>query len=303
MCTSKPYRGGNRSVRSFAGRSARMGWNVALAAGAASAFGAATWAGQLVLGQVVQPGVYFRQDVANNTGAAANDLAITFSGQISGMKVSPYGSPGGTYAGTLQPAPPAAANTYLVPSTAGMSVRGGSEAQVRWRDVAGTTPSTITGGTWTVNGVAAAANPTPATMGGVIGITRDQFTGVASVTFTNSEPFAVNYTNVAYWVNNSLDNYTIDSFDIPTGSSVPDSSSFSLAASGNPSDSLTVSLGTVDTVGYELVTATVAAQSAPSTTYTLGAAAAAPEPAALALMGIAAGALLLIRRPRKESVH
>ena len=77
---------------------------------------------------------------------------------------------------------------------------------------------------------------------------------------------------------------------------MPDPSSFSLAASGSPSDSLTVSLGTVDAVGYELVTATVAAQGAPSTTYTLGAATAAPEPAALALLGIGGAALLLIRR-------
>jgi hypothetical protein len=231
---------------------------------------------------------YTQQWIANNSGVQATDLELMFSAAVQNMKLS--GNPGLSGANVMVGTP---SSNW---SATGLRVNDGTEVNIRWASN-NVPPPTITGGNWTQNGnpVKAISPANNNIMGRPAQITYNQFT--AQATFTNDQPFAESYTNVAAYVDNNPANYNIDAFDTPSGTQVGSTTSFTLAPSGSPGDTMTFNLGTVNPNDYELVLATVAASSTPTITFDNAASAMVPEPASglFALCGVP----MLLRRRRR----
>ncbi len=230
------------------------------------------------------PPLYFQQSILNNSGVPCDDLELMFSSAITNMRVTGNPGAGGSVVAN-------SATSYTV---TGLSISDSTEVNVRWKS-SGTPNATISGGTWTVAGLPAMtiSQSNMNLMGRPAQITYGQYR--ASATFTNDQDFAVTYTNVAGYIDNNVSNYNIDNFDTPTGTQVLSlASSFVLAPAGDPGDSITYDLGTVNPNDYELVLATAAASSNPANSFPDASAAMVPEPGS-GLLVLAIVPMLLIR--------
>ena len=214
---------------------------------------------------------YQQQWIANNNnmGIKADDLELMFSGPVGNAKLS--GNPGLSGQTTT-------VNNAMSYTFNGLGVNDGTEVNVRWSSTA-MPPPTITGGNWTVGGlpIKAISQANMNIMGRPAQITYNDY--IASATFTNDQDFAVSYTNVTAYIDSDPSNFNIDDFDTASGTQVNTvPSSFTLAAAGDPGDSMTYALGTINPDDYELVFATAAPSSDPSDAFPNAAAAMLPEP-------------------------
>jgi hypothetical protein len=232
---------------------------------------------------------YTQQWIANDSGVQATDLELMFSAAVQNMKLA--GNPGLSGANIM------VGNPSSNWSATGLRVNNGTEVNVRWASN-NVPPPTITGGNWTQNGVAvrAISQANGNIMGRPAEITYNQFQGLVS--FLNDQSFPMTYTNVSAYVDNDPSNFNIDNFDTtPTGqlvSGIP--SSFTLAPSGSPGDSVSYSLGTVIPGDYDVVFATAAPSSNPSDALPNAVATMVPEPT----MGfLALGGVCMLLRRRK----
>ena len=118
----------------------------------------------------------------------------------------------------------------------------------------------------------------------------------ASLEFSNTESYALQYTNLAVYGGNDLANLNIDDFATPTGSLIPGvPSSFVL----NPGESVSFPLGDYEpSTSYILAVGQVASTADPENVFDLAVTTAVPEPSSLLLGCLGLLALPLIVRRR-----
>lgn len=230
-----------------------------------------------------------KQEIKNETGQAADDLSLRFSGEVKNVSVQPPSSSASV------PASGVDANTntaFWNKGTIKPNVPSGKTATVFWEGAAaGIFVSEAT--FWTRNG-----DP----IGGVTALGQPpQFSAdLAFATFLNPHSFNIIYSNVQLFRDNNIANFGTDQVFDPTGTLV---TSVPTAFTLSPGESNTLSLGAVDVRKYQLALADAASASAPTDLFDVGTAGAVPEPTSLLLFGSTAAGIGLARwrqRRRKQ---
>ena len=203
------------------------------------------------------PPLYFQQSILNNSGVPCDDLELMFSSAITNMRVT-----GDPYGGSVM------ANSATSYTVTGLSISDSTEVNLRWKS-SGTPNATISGGTWTVAGFPV-MTISQANMN-LMDIRRRSRTGNIAprphspTTRTSPSPTR---TSRATSITTSPIIISTTSTPQPARAEVLSlASSFVLAPAGDPGDSITYDLGTVNPNDYELVLATAAASSNPANSF------------------------------------
>ncbi|MBL8878436.1 MAG: hypothetical protein JNG88_04880 [Phycisphaerales bacterium] len=222
----------------------------------------------------------------NDTGGPVNDLHITYDGRPpGGTLLNPGGRQNRGYGGVV------GGSEYREwPDSQGWSIANGGVATLEWREgITARRARHVVAADWTLNGdvvgpatvIRGQANIAP-------GVRR------ASAQFTNDSAVPLLFQNIRMVRDNSIANFTEESFDLPDGFDVTTAQSVIVM----PGTVEEVQFGDVGETGYQFVSAEISTLDAPDVRYLSASAAMIPEPATLVCLLFAGFALL-----RKTNQH
>lgn len=214
---------------------------------------------------------FIEQEIKNQTiSITANDLTLVFSQNVTEVDVIDK-----TGAGQLSLS---TGDTHYTFKNFPNNFGPGDPAKIRFDGPKGTTID-LSQSFWTEDGIK--INNALASLGAAPNLIFSG--GAAFAQFTNPDPIALIYTGLQLYENNDLTNFDIANFLTPTGQLVTGIPSSIVL---NPGESELLSFGPVLLNTYDLALANVAAVSNPGNTFSVGAAAAIPEPSTFTLLSV-----------------
>jgi hypothetical protein len=203
----------------------------------------------LFAGRAMAEDVYRRQTIKNDSNSNANDLHIEFDYRANGAKVRPKNQPPGYDGdGACAGAPYGRIIDFAPPSSFGTVGAGGvAYLDYNYPGAVGSVDVDAASSYFTLDG-----NALPGfTLGGrSMAISRDAYYQDTKVTITNSAQAPVTYQNVRLFKDNSLTNWRMDGYFLPSGEPVGTPMDFIL----NPGEQMILPFGPTTSYTYVLVT-------------------------------------------------